>query len=29
MPAGKAMFQMMGVVAEFARSMIVERVRES
>src|SRR3954462_15522914 len=29
MPAGKAMFQMMGVVAEFARSMIVERVRAS
>jgi DNA invertase Pin-like site-specific DNA recombinase len=29
MPAGKAMFQMMGVVAEFARSRIVERVRES
>jgi hypothetical protein len=26
-PAGKAMFQMMGVVAEFERSMIVERVR--
>jgi DNA invertase Pin-like site-specific DNA recombinase len=26
-PAGKAMFQMMGVFAEFERSMIVERVR--
>ena len=26
-PAGKAMFQMMGVIAEFERSMIVERVR--
>ena len=26
-PAGKAMFQMMGVVAEFERSMIQERVR--
>jgi hypothetical protein len=25
-PAGKAMFQMMGVFAEFERSMIVERV---
>jgi DNA invertase Pin-like site-specific DNA recombinase len=25
--AGKAMFQMMGVFAEFERSMIVERVR--
>jgi hypothetical protein len=28
-PAGRAMFQMMGVFAEFERSMIVERVRES
>jgi hypothetical protein len=28
-PAGKATFQMMGVFAEFERSMIVERVRES
>ena len=26
-PAGKAMFQMMGVFAEFERAMIVERVR--
>jgi DNA invertase Pin-like site-specific DNA recombinase len=26
-PAGKAMFQMMGVFAEFERSMIQERVR--
>jgi DNA invertase Pin-like site-specific DNA recombinase len=26
-PAGKAMFQMLGVFAEFERSMIVERVR--
>jgi DNA invertase Pin-like site-specific DNA recombinase len=26
-PAGKAMFQMMGVLAEFERSMIQERVR--
>jgi DNA invertase Pin-like site-specific DNA recombinase len=26
-PAGKAMFQMMGVFAEFARAMIQERVR--
>jgi DNA invertase Pin-like site-specific DNA recombinase len=26
-PAGKAMFQMMGVFAEFERSMIRERVR--
>ena len=26
-PAGKAMFQMMGVFGEFERSMIVERVR--
>jgi DNA invertase Pin-like site-specific DNA recombinase len=26
-PAGKAMFQMMGVFAEFERSMIVERVK--
>ena len=26
-PAGKAMFQMMGVFAEFERSMIVERLR--
>jgi DNA invertase Pin-like site-specific DNA recombinase len=26
-PAGRAMFQMMGVFAEFERSMIVERVR--
>jgi DNA invertase Pin-like site-specific DNA recombinase len=26
-PAGKALFQMMGVFAEFERSMIVERVR--
>jgi DNA invertase Pin-like site-specific DNA recombinase len=26
-PAGKAMFQMMGVFAEFERSLIVERVR--
>jgi DNA invertase Pin-like site-specific DNA recombinase len=26
-PAGKAMFQMMGVVAEFERAMIQERVR--
>jgi DNA invertase Pin-like site-specific DNA recombinase len=26
-PAGKAMFQMMGVFAEFERNMIVERVR--
>ena len=26
-PAGNAMFQMMGVFAEFERSMIVERVR--
>jgi DNA invertase Pin-like site-specific DNA recombinase len=26
-PAGKAMFQMMGVFAEFERSMIPERVR--
>jgi DNA invertase Pin-like site-specific DNA recombinase len=26
-PTGKAMFQMMGVFAEFERSMIVERVR--
>jgi len=26
-PAGKAMFQMMGVFAEFERSMIAERVR--
>jgi DNA invertase Pin-like site-specific DNA recombinase len=26
-PAGKAMFQMMGVFAEFERSMVVERVR--
>ena len=27
MPAGKAMFQMMGVFAEFERAMIQERVR--
>ena len=27
MPAGKALFQMMGVFAEFERSMIHERVR--
>ena len=27
MPAGKALFQMMGVFAEFERSMIQERVR--
>jgi DNA invertase Pin-like site-specific DNA recombinase len=26
-PAGKAMFQMMGVFAEFERAMIVERVK--
>ena len=26
-PAGKAMFQMMGVFAEFERAMIAERVR--
>jgi DNA invertase Pin-like site-specific DNA recombinase len=26
-PAGKALFQMMGVFAEFERSMIQERVR--
>ena len=26
-PAGRAMFQMMGVFAEFERAMIVERVR--
>jgi len=26
-PAGKAMFQMLGVFAEFERSMIKERVR--
>jgi len=26
-PGGKAMFQMMGVVAEFERAMIAERVR--
>jgi DNA invertase Pin-like site-specific DNA recombinase len=26
-PAGKALFQMMGVFAEFERAMIVERVR--
>jgi DNA invertase Pin-like site-specific DNA recombinase len=26
-PAGKAMFQMMGVFAEFERAMIQERVR--
>ncbi len=26
-PAGKAMFQMLGVFAEFERSMIVQRVR--
>ena len=26
-PAGKAMFQMMGVFAEFERAMILERVR--
>jgi DNA invertase Pin-like site-specific DNA recombinase len=26
-PAGKAMFQMLGVFAEFERAMIVERVR--
>ena len=26
-PSGKAMFQMLGVFAEFERSMIVERVR--
>jgi DNA invertase Pin-like site-specific DNA recombinase len=26
-PAGKAMFQMMGVFAEFERSMIQERIR--
>jgi DNA invertase Pin-like site-specific DNA recombinase len=28
-PAGKAMFQMMGVFAEFERAMIQERVRAS
>ena len=28
-PAGKAMFQMMGVFAEFERAMIVERVNAS
>jgi DNA invertase Pin-like site-specific DNA recombinase len=26
-PTGKAMFQMMGVFAEFERAMIVERVK--
>jgi DNA invertase Pin-like site-specific DNA recombinase len=26
-PAGKAMFQLMGVFAEFERAMIVERVK--
>jgi DNA invertase Pin-like site-specific DNA recombinase len=26
-PAGRALFQMMGVFAEFERSMIVERLR--
>jgi DNA invertase Pin-like site-specific DNA recombinase len=26
-PAGKAMFQMLGVFAEFERAMIVERVK--
>jgi DNA invertase Pin-like site-specific DNA recombinase len=26
-PAGRAMFQMMGVFAEFERTMIAERVR--